>query len=333
MKKINLLISSILLLLVFVSCDVSTSTDNPQEIKIPGSTNSGETIDFTTYTPPTSRLIKHGADSVQFNADNIPFKANYGFSSWESYEEFSFDLQGSRTGSTFFKYNSTTALFENKEYSTIEYNTDGYEIKRNYFNTADDTLTRYQKAYYLNGKISKLENYDAFDVMQQTREFDTFGRVTKITGITAYWDCIFTFGDSYDPKPFTIDITYYYNTNLPNSLTLNEATTGTIFTLTYIISNGVYKSAELVNQDGDYLSKIFFEDPIAKDFGFIQKVTAYRVTGADSSFLHHTFDYSNSLHKVFRISSNYQFLRTIDWSLEYENIPSANGIIPALFNM
>lgn len=333
MKKIALLFSSFLIILLISSCDVSSSGENPQQIQIPGSTNNGDTIDFTTYTPPASRMVKHGAVSVQFNTAGIPLKYVNSSFYWTAYEDFTFNPQGLRTGSNIYHFNETTGVYDHIEYSTIEHDANGNEIKRSYFRTYDDSLDRYQKVYYTAGKIKALENYSNSDEKLVCREIDNLGRVTKVTGNNIYWDFIFTYGNDISPDYFSLDIAYYYNTNLPKSVILNEETTGTTYTLTYHINNGIYESAELVDQDGNFLSKVLFGSPITKDFGFLQEATAYSVGSTDKSFLHDTFKTSNSVHKVFRISSDYQFLGTISYDHKYENIPNANGVIPALFNM
>lgn len=321
--KTKILPISVLFLFVLNSCDNASDSRN---------------------TVHHSRMTKNGGYLVEYNSEGVPIKKIYewtfGDTTEKSYEDFIFNSDGLRTGSKYYYYDNSTGIFNNTFYSTIEHDEYGYEIKHNWYLTADDSLDSYNKITYLNNKIKNYDRFYASGAIRDKRIYDNLGRVIQISDLEIYWDYIFAFGgrthdDSgilLDPPPpsFTLKFTYFNNTNLPLAVEFIDQSSSSYYMLIYVVLNGVYQSAELRDENDILISKVTFGQPESTNFGFTQTARADLITTPSNDLIHRTF-YSSYFESEFRISSDQLFLGITSWPCEYETGKINNKCIPATF--
>lgn len=321
MKRILTLIFTTFIVLLILSCDNATTSSDQNS------------INFENYSPPSTRFIQKGSEFTEYNSDGFPSKFTSENPWNDFYEIYQFNEEGLRTGSLIYRPDVVSGNYENQEYSKIINDADGNEIKKSFHSSSDDSLIRYVETSYTNGAIRVYENYNESNELQNSIEFDSLGRVIKISGITIYWDTILTFQNSIDPnKKFNLDFTYFYETNLPLTVKLTEENSSISFLLTYVIDKGKYKSGELVDENGRQISKMFFEEPFLDGSNLIQEVTAYHVNSPRGNYLNISFGNEVSIRRAIKMTSDYQFLGSINTQTVIESGTVNNKCIPSLFN-
>lgn len=314
--NIKLQLSILVFLLTFLSCNIF---DN----------KSDNAINFEDYQPPAIRIVRSGTNSTIYNSNGMPIKDMWEVDTGDGlkveYEDFTFDSNNQRTGSLIYEYDDAIGNFINTSYTTIDHDIDGYETKISYFSSLDDTLESYNEILYTNGVISKYTRFDNLGNINFTREYDSLGRVSKLTGADLYYDDIFIFGSRwYDDQgnqltipTFSIKYSYYYNTNLPVKAVVTGETVQASYILSYNIVNGIYKSAVL-KMGNTTIYEVLFDEPTNTSYGFKQKASAQLLNTPPDDLLYWAVTSTDPITSTLRISKDYQYLGLERWNHDYE---------------